>query len=142
MFGDSECWYGGYGEDGFDFTAYPFAIGSFGDENSLSTEAGGTYSISVVASVERIEISAKFSDACNSCVDTSTMPILCVSGVTQFSEMSQAMMNEKRMLYFFDETHCYFISRVAINSVLFYPPDNTITVSFVDGVFTVTPYGN
>lgn len=89
--------YGGMGESGPDFTDYPFLITPMGG-NVLFTETAGTHT--VTASAEGVEVSDNFRAAVGSCVDTSTMPMLCVSGITTYNEMLSAM-EARRLLYFY-----------------------------------------
>ena len=72
----------------YDFTNYPFAIESTppppfmpggNARNVFATQTAGTYQVKVEAVSTSLEVSDSFSDACNACVDTSTMPMLCVS---------------------------------------------------------------
>ena len=95
--------YGGMSDSGPDFTDYPFAITSapalFGGGffNTLYTQTAGEHTISVVAST--MQTSPAFEAAVNSVVDTSTMPMLCVSGTTTYAQMKVAS-DGGRMLYF------------------------------------------
>lgn len=130
-----ESGYGGWDGYDFDFTDYPFAIGSFTDGNYLNTENGGTHTVKI--SVPSIEVSDNFSNAVNKIVDTSLIPLLCVSGVTTYNEMVNASKYPK-MLYFRAESTTFFITKVAINAISFLPASQFVTASFVDNIFTVT----
>lgn len=81
-----------------DFTTYPFGLAADGPV-LLLTATAGTYTLTVESSVSTIEVSEDFGKAANACVDTSTMPLLCVSGTTTFAEMSAASASG-RLLYF------------------------------------------
>lgn len=137
---DGDIFYGGF-DDGFDFTNYPFAIGSYGglDGNMLATASGGTHTVKIV--VPSIEASDNFSTAVNTCVDTSMMPLLCISGVTTVSELVEA--TGKRIKYFFPyqnygDTVKIIIGYDATDGYQFIPADTTIKAKIVNGVFTVT----
>lgn len=129
--------YGEIGAQGPDFTNYPFFVVSLPNgNNTLYTETAGTYSISANAS--SLEVSANFSDAVNSCVNS---PMLCVSGVTTFAEMAKAF-DYGRMLYFQP-----YGSNIRVTSIItsfsnidatFIPTNSQITASFNNGIFTVT----
>lgn len=133
----------GYGYGGitseyeYDFTTYPFAlVFSPSDGNFLATQTAGTYAVAV--SGRAIVVSDSFSTAVNECVDTSSMPLRCVSGETTYNEMQAALVNEGRMLYFTVDWHCYYITNFASNAINYFPEESHMTVSFVSDVFTVT----
>lgn len=135
---------GGYGYGGvtagweYDFSTYPFAlVFSPSDGNVLATQTAGAYAVAV--SGQGIVISDNFNAAVNECVDTSSMPFRCVSGETTYGEMQSAIVDEGRMLYFTVDLNCYYITNFASNVIHYLPESSTMTVSFVDDVFTVTP---
>ena len=134
----------GYGYGGvtseweYDFTTYPFAlVFSPSEGNVLATQTAGTYAVAV--SGQGIVVSDSFSTAVNECVDTSSMPLRCVSGETTYDEMQAAIVDEGRMLYFTDGLYCYYITAFASNVIHYFPESSVMTVTFVDDVFTVTP---
>ena len=139
-----EYFYGGIGQDGPDFSVYPFALDSGiegTDENFLFTETSGTHTI--LARVSAVDTSSDFESAVSSCVDLSTSPFKCVVGATTYDEMSAAS-SQGRILYFYYDDGCYFISHftqsVAVNSVHFYPEaDNVFTAGF-DSSYALTVY--
>ena len=132
--------YGGWGAEGPDFTSIPFAILSGGEGNSICTPTGGTYTVKVDASTTTVETSANFSMACNNCVDTSTMPMLCVSGVTTQSDMLRAY-EQGKLLFFrpYSSLHAnYIITGFYTEVAHFLPEDSTVSATFENDVFTVT----
>lgn len=81
----------GYGYGGvtseweYDFTTYPFAlVFSPSEGNVLTTQTAGTYTVAV--SGQSIAISDNFNAAVNECVDTSSMPLRCVSGMARWMQ--------------------------------------------------------
>lgn len=129
--------YGGWADDGFDFSSIPFCILSEDGYNSIATETGGTYAVSVVESAQTIETSADFRTAVTSFVDTSTMPMLCVSGTTTFVEMAQS----DSLLYFrpYQNINTTLIITNFNSSVVnFIPTNPNVLASFTNGVFTVS----
>lgn len=140
--GDS--FYGGF-DSGPDFSTYPFMIYSAADGggNSLATQTAGTHTVAV--SAETVEVSSNFNSAVNKCVDTSAMPMLCVSGVTTASEIETAIFHQKRLLYFMaNNTNALFlILQVQFTTdtdaiVTFYPEYSGVSASVTNGIFTVT----
>lgn len=127
-----------------DFTTYPFfIISSPTGENTLITETAGTYT--VTASGEGIAVSDNFSAAVSKCVDidTSTLPMLCVSGTTKKMEMSEAVVNG-RMIYFYYETESTnkmcIITNMYTNPMGLLPSNAPVTAIFdtdEDETFTV-----
>lgn len=98
-------YYGGYNLPSADYSEYPFYIESvpiMGVRNAFHTETAGTYTVAV--STETAEVSDNFSVAVDQCVDTSTMPMLCVNGVTTYNEMRNAR-NMGRLMYFYTTNH-------------------------------------
>lgn len=129
--------YGEIGAQAPDFTNYPFFVVSLPNgNNTLYTETAGTHSINVNAS--SLEVSANFSDAVNSCVNS---PMLCVSGTTTLAEMSEAS-SLGRLMYFKpygDEgTETFIITAFTNIDAAFIPTYSQITASFNNGIFTVT----
>lgn len=132
--------YGGWGDEGADFTDYPFAILSDPGENAICTATGGTHTVSVAGTSSSIETSEQFRTAVNSAVDTSTMPMLCVSGVTTFAEMSKAY-SDGRILFFRPRegvAQIRYVTTFTIAGVAFIPEDQNVTATFESDVFTVT----
>ena len=133
--------YGGWVDDCFDFSTIPFCILSEDGYNNIATETGGTYAISVAGTSQVIETSEQFQTAVESCVDTSTMPMLCVSGTTTLTEMIQAY-NSGRIMFFHPYVQIiatYFITEIISGNVSFIPENQNITASFDnDGIFTVS----
>lgn len=136
--------YGGWGDDGADFTDYPFAIYSsefMGDiNNSVATATGGTYTVVASSTSSSIETSEQFQIAVNSCVDTSTMPMECVSGVTTFSDMARAYAAGRIMFFKPYETtqSIRIITDISSGVVTFIPADQNVTATFESDVFTVS----
>ena len=82
-----ECFYGGFGETGPDFTDYPFAIESNDDISTVYTETAGTHTIAAVGNA--IATSSDFSVAVGKC-----LPILKVElGKTTFQEVEDAVID-------------------------------------------------
>lgn len=137
--------YGGFTEQGPDFSEFPFAIesGGGGGQNAIYTQTAGTYTVAV--SAETVEVSSNFNSAVNKCVDTSAMPMLCVSGVTTASEIEAAIFDQKRLMYFVaHSTNAFFlIFQVQFTTdtdaiVTIYPEGFGISASVTNGIFTVT----
>lgn len=136
--------YGGWSNDAPDFTDYPFAIyssefmGSI--NNSVATASGGTYTVVASLTSSSIETSPAFETAVNSVVDTSTMPMLCVSGTTTLVEMRVAY-GAGRILFFRPRegvNQIRYVTDFTSSSVTFIPTDQNVTATFDNGVFTVT----
>lgn len=107
--GDGSCVYGGVGEEGPDFTDYPFAIlsdVSTGGSNFIYTETAGTHTIAVVS--DSVVVSDNFSSAVNACVDASALPMRCIHGVTTYDEMLSAK-EAGRLLYFYAGSNMHII---------------------------------
>ena len=129
--------YGGWVDDGFDFSTVPFCILSEDGYNTVATETGGTYTISVVESAQTIETSADFRAAVGSFVNTDMMPLLCVNGVTTYAEMGQS----NSLLYFRpyqNNNSTLIITGFNSSNVYFMPENPNISATFTDGVFTVS----
>lgn len=123
-----------------DFTTYPFGLVPMGPV-LLLTETAGTYTLTVSASSTSIEVSDNFNSAVNNCVDTSTLPMLCVSGTTTHDDMTSAMRGGRILLfqpYGSQVTTIHIITSVGNDSVTFIPTNSNIQTSFVDGVFVVS----
>ena len=132
--------YGGWSDDSIDFSTIPFCIFSEDGYNNVATETGGTYAISAAGTSQTIETSEQFREAVDSFVDTSTMPMECVSGTTTRSEMTDAY-SAGRILFFKPYENLLairFITDIASNTVTFIPTSSNINVAFNDGVFIVT----
>lgn len=136
--------YGGYSNGAPDFTDFPFAIvssefmGSI--NNNITTASAGTYAVSASATSSSIETSPAFDAAVASVVDTSTMPMECVSGVTTHADMRLAY-SSGRIMFFKPYDNAWsirFITDFSSDSVTFIPSIPNVTATFVDGVFTVT----
>ena len=123
----------------YDFSQYPFAIVSGTSENILATQTAGTHTISM--GTASVEVSNNFRHVVNQCVDTSTMPMLCVSGTTTRDDMVSAMRSGRILCfhpYGSQIANIYIITSVRNDFVVFFPTDSNVQTSFVDGVFTVT----
>ena len=130
-------YYGGYSFPSADYSEYPFYIEStpiMGGMNALHTETAGTYAVTVRTFA--LEVSGDFDAAVNKCVDTSTMPMLCVSGVTTETEMETAQQSEKLLYFKYDNT-TYMITGVGSGHILFMPSNSSIVPAFIDGVFDI-----
>ena len=131
------AYYGGYNFPSADYSEYPFYIESvpiMGGRNALHTETAGTYAVTVRTSA--LEVSSDFDAVVNKCVDTSTMPMLCVSGVTTETEMETAQQGGK-LLYFKYNNKTYIITIAGSGGIWFMPSDASIVPAFVDGVFEI-----
>lgn len=133
--------YGGFSQSGPDFSEYPFAIQGGGISNFIFTETDGTYA--VAAGTKFVEVSDDFGMAVGACVDTSTMPLLCVDGVTTFAEMRDAS-NDGRMLYFKNGLATWFISgfseEVSTTAVSFMPDTGQAMTAGFDSSMVFTVY--
>lgn len=130
-------YYGGYNFPSADWSEYPFYLESvpiMGGRNALHTETAGTYTVAV--NTENTEVSDNFSGAVNQCVDTSTLPMLCVSGVTTETEMETAQQGGK-LLYFKYSNNTYIITGVDSGDIWFMPSNSSIVPTFIDGVFDI-----
>lgn len=135
--------YGGWGNDAPDFTDYPFAIysGEFmgSIDNSVTTASGGTHTVVVSSTSSSIETSPAFETAVNSVVNTSTMPMECVSGTTTTAEMVAAY-GAGRILFFKPREgvmQIRYITNFTTSEVAFIPSDPNETATFENDVFTV-----
>lgn len=104
---DDSYYYGGFTENGPDFSKYPFIIESGGGFNTIYTSTAGTFSVDV--SVSDIVISDNFSKAVETVFRDNPLPFLCVSGVTTWQEMANAAASG-RLLYFYSGNECHFIT--------------------------------
>ena len=131
--------YGGYSEGAFDFTDYPFAFFSEQGANYIATSTGGTHTVSVAGTSSSIETSPAFETAVSSVVDTSTMPMLCVSGVTTWADMARAY-DAGRILFFrpyAGTRNTCFVTGFTNSGATFIPELSGVTATFDNGVFTV-----
>lgn len=122
-----------------DFTTYPFGLATEGPV-LLITETAGTYTLKVEGSSTTVETSTDFQSAVNSIVDTSMMPMECVSGTTTGQEMYDAYV-AGRILFFKPyptQLSMCFITGFDMESVVFIPTDQNISAGFTSDVFTVT----
>lgn len=120
------------------FTGYPFFIVSSIDANEIATQSAGTYAVAI--SSESVAISDSFNSAVNQCVDTSTLPMLCVSGVTTNAEMATAF-GHGSLLFFRPYPSIrasYIITRFDNEEARFIPEDPGVSATFENDVFTVT----
>lgn len=132
--------YGGWVDGEFDFSTFPFVIFSESGINEIATDNEGTFTIKAEATTSAIEVSDSFSQACNACVDTSTMPMLCVSGVTTNAEMATAF-GHGSLLFFRPYPNIrasYIITRFDSEEAHFIPEDSGVSATFENDVFTVT----
>lgn len=135
---DYVCPLDGLGYGSMDFSTYPFLLLSMDGMWTLDTETAGEQTIS--ASVVQLEVSNNFRTAVDECVDTSTMPMLCVSGATTYVEMAKAA-DAGRILFFKpfqNNNQVRYITSFAQSNVSFIPETGSVTASFTDGVFTVS----
>ena len=132
--------YGGLVDADIDFSTFPFVIFSDPSANEIATENAGAFTIKAEATTSTIEVSDSFSQACNACVDTSTMPMLCVSGVTTQDDMLSAY-NQGKLLFFRPYPSLqanYIITRFTTEEAHFLPENSAVSATFTGGVFTVT----
>lgn len=130
--------YGEFNNHEPDFTNYPFLIYTSSGGNDLCTQTEGTYTIAV--SADALEVSDTFSDAVNMAVvipDVSALPLRCIDGQTAYVDMQTAF-NDGRILYFYASGTCFYITRVAINNIDFFPESQHVSATFVNHIFTVT----
>lgn len=121
----------------YELDTYPFAlVFSESDGNVIATKTAGSHSVSVSNGI--VETSGNFNAAVESVVDTNAIPLRCVSGETTEDEMSTAFYTDNRPLYFFADSTCFYITKVATNNISFVPTSNRVTASFSNNVFTVT----
>lgn len=127
-------YYGGFTEQGPEFSVYPFALESSPQGNVLYTQSAGNYTVS--ATGNSVEISENFSNVVNQCVDTSTLPMLCVSGETTESEIFTAL-SAKRLLYFYVMGDMFLIKNYssAAGSFGTIPTSNILVAEINNGVF-------
>ena len=129
--------YGEIGNDGPNFTNYPFCIVSInGGGNMIYTEIAGTYTIGVTAIF--IEVGDMFKRAVMNALGGGGFPMLCVSGVTLYSEMDMAR-ETNRLMYFYTNRHgCFFVADVGSTPITIVPTNPSITAEFDnDNIFTV-----
>lgn len=132
-------WYGGFTEQGPDFSVYPFTLTY--DEGSVCVyaEDSGTHAIAVTAPT--VVVGDNFSTAVNKVVDTSALPLRCVDGVTAEEEMASAW--QSHLLYFYYDAYAYIITGIIFPIsgapiISFIPENSSITASFDNGIFTIT----
>lgn len=132
--------YGGLSDDAPDFSTIPFLIVSDPGENAICTATGGTHTVSVAGTSQSIETSEQFQTAVDSVVDTSTMPMECISGTTTIAEMSAAY-GAGRIMFFKSREQLIqtkYITGIVGSTVTFIPEDSSVNATFVNDVFTVT----
>lgn len=129
--------YGGFSSGGPDFTDYPFCVASLIGRNLVITEIAGTYTITI--KYVSVGVSPDFDAAVKTCV--STIPMLCVSGTTTFSEMIEASYKGRILLfkpYGSEETETCFITGFDGANVSYIPAISDISATFdSDDIFTV-----
>ena len=135
--GGGQYWYGAPNPD--DWSTYPFVVLYMSGAWILITETAGEHTVS--ASSSSLNVSDSFKTAVESCIDTSTMPMLCKSGIATFSEMQRASA-DGRILYFKaygnESTNTAYITGFTLaDGVFFIPEDTNIRVTFDNGVFTI-----
>lgn len=108
IFLDDSYYYGGFTKSGPDFSEYPFLIGSGGGHNTIYTSTAGTCSVDV--SVIDIVISDNFSKAVESVFRETLLPFLCVSGVTTWQEMADAVASGRLLYFYTRQARCHFIT--------------------------------
>lgn len=126
-------YYGGLGTQGPDFSQYPFLISTETGNNTIYTENAGTYTVMVTS--EQASISNGFKTVINS---MGIFPMLCISGITTYEEMVKAQ-SEGRLLYTYNNETTYVITSFAEDlGASFIPEDSILSMSFSEGVFTIT----
>lgn len=132
-------YYGGFSENGPDFSVYPFAIecNTGLNSNNIYTSTEGTYSVSVSANT--IDISDNFSAAVGDVLEDvmggSPLPFLCVSGNTTYTEMADAASSGKLLYFYTPSNVCHFIS-----SFIGSPGNNNVN-AVPEGVVGTESYG-
>ena len=112
-------------DNGYDFSTYPFSIGStnlpMGVSNEIFTSTAGEHTVSV--GIPSVEVSGKFAAAVGTAVDVSSLPMLCVNGVTTWDEMDAAR-TDGRLLYLYADSGMHIItsfgnyeSAIAVNAL-------------------------
>ncbi len=132
--------FGGVDSSGnYDFSTFPFAIVSvLGPGNIVATETAGTHA--VAAGTQSVDVSQDFEMAVGACVDTSTVPMECVSQATTYADMAQAF-SDGRILFFkpyASATNMYIVVGFTSSNVTFIPSDSSVTATITNGIFTVT----
>lgn len=84
-------YYGGFSEQGPDFSEYPFAIQSQDGTNSIFTANPGTYTVAISADI--IEVGNDFSNVVNMVAKENELEV--VSGVTTWAEADSAIRSGK-----------------------------------------------
>lgn len=122
----------------YDFTEYPFAIVSESESTYFATETAGTFSIKIDVLNTTIETSDAFYDACNACVDTSSLPLHLVPGETTIT-VATAAKDAGRMMYFWTNSYgCFFVNTIG-GTVEFVPENSNVSAYFDrDGIFGIT----
>lgn len=133
-------YYGGMGDNGLDFSEYPFLIASSERHgNAIYTETTGTYSASATGIT--ITPTVAFTVAVNTVVNSiAKPPFECVSGTTTRNEIDAAL-GEHRLLYFYSNSGMlYILTGLGSSSVDYIKSESAsaVTTSFIHGVFTVT----
>ena len=95
----------GYG-DHF-FVNYPFYLAPLPSATYLYVETSGSHVVTF--DTVSVEVSDNFSDAVNAIVGTSTVPMLCESGITTYNEMLSAQ-GARRLLYFYAGSNMHIIT--------------------------------
>lgn len=120
----------------FDWSTYPFVVY---DDGYVTTQTSGLHTFVIVAEgTPTIETSKEFRSAVGSFVDTSTMPMLCVSGTTTRADMFSAMASGKLLLFIPYLGASCIITSVGDESATFIPTNDGIRISFVNGIFRVS----
>jgi len=130
---------------GYNFSAFPFYIGSYGGEgNKIAVETAGEHTVTVT--VTSMQTSADFSVAVDaaSTVDATMVPFRCVNGETTFDEI-EAAFSASRLMYFYGYDGSCCMLTVLYNDasgwhVRFIPESSVFTAGFDENdVFTLTP---
>lgn len=122
----------------YDFSEFPFCLFSEEVGSNITTQVAGEHTIAVKTS--DVNTGADFQTAVDSIVDTSTMPMECVSQATTYSDMSTAF-NDGRILFFKPyqgSASMRFITDFTDTSVTFIPADSAVSASISNGFFAVT----
>lgn len=105
--------YGGFTEEGPDFTDYPFAIRNDGANSSIFTETEGTYTVSVTA--PDVAVSSQFSSAVNASIPGLIPPFRLVIDETTLSDFNDAR-SQNRFCYLWDGATQYIVNKLGFPS--------------------------
>lgn len=120
--------YGGFGQNGIDFTDYPFVImTSEYDGNFVITQTSGTHAIA--ASVVSISIDADLTAAIIGLASQSPdVSLRLLDGITTHDEIDEAF-SEYRLMHFYANGYRYVTDYDGTN-ISFFPTSSSFTVGF------------